>query len=128
MFSLQKLAQISKQSSTFYKFFKLHFSFCHASKPLLDGIRVIDLSRILAGPYATMQLSDLGAEVIKVETFEGDETRKWGPPFANDEDSSYFLCANRNKKSICVNLKTNEGRKIIYDLVRISDIIAENYS
>lgn len=53
-----------------------------------------------------MYLSDLGAEVIKIESFDGDETRKWGPPFANKEDSSYYLCVNRNKKSICVNLKS----------------------
>lgn len=78
---------------------------------ILEGVRVLDLSRILAGPMATMQLSDLGAEVIKVESFEGDETRKWGPPFAKGStDSSYYLSTNRNKKSICINLKTKEGQ------------------
>ncbi|EAR83810.2 CAIB/BAIF CoA-transferase family protein (macronuclear) [Tetrahymena thermophila SB210] len=97
-------------------------------QPLLKGIRVIDLSRILAGPFGTMYLSDLGAEVIKIESFEGDETRKWGPPFANKEDSSYFLCVNRNKKSICLNLKSQEGQKIVHELVQKSDIVAENYS
>ena len=76
---------------------------------ILQDIYVQDVSRILAGPYATQQLSDLGAEVIKVESFEGDETRKWGPPFANAEDSSYFLCANRNKKNICLNIKITQG-------------------
>lgn len=75
-----------------------------------------------------MYLSDLGAEVIKIESFEGDETRKWGPPFANKDDSSYYLCVNRNKKSICVNIKFQEGQKIIHDLVKVSDIVAENYS
>ena len=98
------------------------------SRLILQDIRVLDVSRILAGPYATQQLSDLGAEVIKVESFEGDETRKWGPPFANAEDSSYFLCANRNKKSICLNLKTKEGQQVLYDLVKLSDVFTENYS
>ena len=71
----------------------------------LSGIRVLDLSRILAGPYCTMILGDLGAEVIKVERPEtGDDTRTWGPPFAGGE-SAYYLCCNRNKKSIAIDLK-----------------------
>ena len=69
----------------------------------LEGIRILDLSRVLAGPYCTMLLGDLGAEVIKVERpGTGDDTRAWGPPFAGGE-SAYYLCANRNKKSITVN-------------------------
>lgn len=70
----------------------------------MKDIKVIDLSRILAGPFVSMGLSDLGAEIIKIEPFEGDETRKWGPPF-NRTDASYYLSVNRNKKSICVDLK-----------------------
>jgi len=71
--------------------------------PLTD-VRILDLSRALAGPYCTMVLGDLGAEVIKVEPPEGDETRGWGPPFAGGE-SAYYLCVNRNKRGMAVNLK-----------------------
>ncbi len=93
----------------------------------LTHIRVLDLSRVLAGPYCTMILGDLGAEVIKVEAPGGsDETRKWGPPFQNDV-SAYYLCANRNKKSITVNLKTEEGIAIIKELVADSDVIIHNF-
>ena len=75
----------------------------------LQGIRVLDLSRVLAGPYCTMVLGDLGADVIKVEPPEGDETRGWGPPFAEGE-SAYYLCVNRNKRGIVINLKSDEGK------------------
>ena len=92
----------------------------------LNGIRVLDLSRVLAGPYCTMVLGDLGAEVIKVESPEGDETRGWGPPFAEGE-SAYYLCVNRNKRSIVVNLKTAEGRAIIHGLIKRSDVLVENF-
>ena len=79
----------------------------------LEGYRILDLSRVLAGPYCTMMLGDLGAEVIKVERpSAGDDTRAWGPPFVGGE-SAYYLCANRNKKSITVNLKSEKGREII---------------
>lgn len=94
-------------------------------KPL-DGIRIIDLSRILSGPYCTMTLADMGAEVIKVESPAGDDTRKWGPPFVNDE-SAYFLSVNRNKKSIVLNLKTDEGRDILLKLVKDADVVVENF-
>jgi len=94
-------------------------------QPLTD-IRVLDLSRVLAGPYCTMVLGDLGAEVIKVESPEGDETRRWGPPFAGGE-SAYYLCANRNKKGIVVNLKTEQGRAILIDLAKRSDVLVENF-
>jgi crotonobetainyl-CoA:carnitine CoA-transferase CaiB-like acyl-CoA transferase len=77
-------------------------------------VRVLDLSRILAGPYATMILGDLGADIIKVEQpGVGDDTRRWGPPFLGDKDnreSCYFLCVNRNKKSVCVDLKHEQGK------------------
>ncbi len=73
--------------------------------PILSGIRVLDLTRILVGPLCTSILGDYGAEIIKIEPPEGDETRRWGPPFLG-ADATYFLAINRNKKSLCVNLKT----------------------
>ena len=95
----------------------------------LHGIRVLDLSRVLAGPYCTMVLGDLGADVIKVESPEGDETRAWGPPFAGEArgESAYYLCVNRNKRSIVVDFKTAEGRDILSRLIRQSDILVENF-
>jgi formyl-CoA transferase len=96
-------------------------------KKPLEGIKVLDLSRVLAGPYCTMMLGDLGADVIKVERpGEGDETREWGPPDAAGE-SAYYLCVNRNKRGITVDLKAPEGREIIKKLAARSDIIIENY-
>jgi formyl-CoA transferase len=93
----------------------------------LEGFQVLDLSRVLAGPYCAMMLGDLGAEVIKVERpGTGDDTRAWGPPFTGGE-SAYYLCANRNKKSITVNLKTSAGQDIIRQLARSSDVLIENY-
>ncbi len=92
----------------------------------LNGIRVLDLSRVLAGPYCTMVLGDLGAEVIKVEPPEGDETRGWGPPFAGGE-SAYYLCVNRNKRDIVINLKTDEGKTILRELAMQSDVLVENF-
>ncbi len=93
----------------------------------LSDIRVLDLSRILAGPYATMLLADLGAEVIKVEQPDvGDGTRHWGPPWVGPF-SAYFLSVNRNKRSITVDLKTDEGREIIRSLVAKSDVLVENF-
>lgn len=79
----------------------------------LHRIRILDLSRVLAGPYCTMVLGHLGADVIKVESPDGDETRGWGPPFVGEE-SAYYLCVNRNKRSIGVDFKTEEGRHILY--------------
>ncbi|MBL8103820.1 MAG: CoA transferase [Anaerolineales bacterium] len=92
----------------------------------LQGIRVLDLSRVLAGPYCTMVLGDLGAEVIKVEPPEGDETRGWGPPFAGGE-SAYYLCVNRNKRDMVINLKTDEGKNILRELAMQSDVLVENF-
>ncbi|XP_059840501.1 succinate--hydroxymethylglutarate CoA-transferase isoform X4 [Hypanus sabinus] len=95
-------------------------------KPL-EGIKVLDLTRVLAGPFATMILGDLGAEIIKVERpGAGDETRAWGPPFVGTE-SIYFLSVNRNKKSIAVNLKNPDGIRIIKDLASVCDVLIENY-
>jgi formyl-CoA transferase len=92
----------------------------------LQGIRVLDLSRVLAGPYCTMVLGDLGADVIKVEPPEGDETRGWGPPFAGGE-SAYYLCVNRNKRDIVIDLKTEGGKKVLHELALRSDVLVENF-
>lgn len=94
----------------------------------LEGIRVLDLSRILTGPFGSMILADLGAEVIKVERpGSGDDTRSFGPPFINRE-SAYFLCINRNKKSITLNLKTKKGKEILHELAEKCDVLLENFS
>jgi formyl-CoA transferase/CoA:oxalate CoA-transferase len=94
----------------------------------LAGIRVLDLSRVLAGPFATMMLGDLGAEIIKVEMpGTGDDTRQWGPPFVEGE-SAYFLSINRNKKSIALNLKNARAREIALKLAETSDIAIENFT
>lgn len=93
----------------------------------LSGIKVLDLSRILAGPFCTQMLGDLGADVIKVEQpGVGDGTREWGPPYAGGE-SAYYLCVNRNKRSITLNLKTEKAREIVRQLVAQSDVLIENF-
>src|SRR5512143_340730 len=92
----------------------------------LNGIRVLDLSRVLAGPYCTMVLGDLGADVVKVESPDGDETRAWGPPFTEGE-SAYYLCVNRNKRSIVVDFKTAEGCDLLQGLVHQCDVLVENF-
>jgi formyl-CoA transferase/CoA:oxalate CoA-transferase len=92
----------------------------------LSNVKIIDLTRLLSGPYATMMMSDLGAEVIKVETPDGDDTRHLGPPFINDW-STYFLSVNRNKKSISLNLKTDKGKEILLNLIREADVVIENF-
>ncbi len=100
----------------------------------LSHIRVLDLSRVLAGPWAGQNLADLGAEVIKVERpGVGDDTRSWGPPFLADEageetsEAAYFLSTNRGKRSVTINMATPEGQKLIRDLAAKSDILLENY-
>jgi crotonobetainyl-CoA:carnitine CoA-transferase CaiB-like acyl-CoA transferase len=96
----------------------------------LAGLKVIELARILAGPWAGQTLSDLGADVIKVESPEGDDTRKWGPPFVErdgDKTASYFHSCNRGKSSITVDFRTNEGQEKIRDLVKDADILIENF-
>ncbi len=100
----------------------------------LEGIRILDLSRAMAGPYCTMMLGDLGAEVIKVERpGRGDESRGWGPPFVGPSDdnptgeSAYFLSVNRNKRSITVNLKSSEGQEVIQRLTSLCDVLVENF-
>ena len=100
----------------------------------LEGVKVLDLSRVLAGPYATMVLADLGADVVKVEHPErGDDTRHWGPPFAKSEaggegrgESAYFLSVNRNKRSVGVDLKKAEGLEKVKKLAAASDVLIEN--
>ncbi|MFQ5692194.1 MAG: CaiB/BaiF CoA transferase family protein [Nitrospinota bacterium] len=93
----------------------------------LEGVRVLDLTRILAGPYATMMLADLGAEVLKVEIpGKGDDTRGWGPPFVEGE-STYFMSINRNKKSLTLDLKAEKGKAILTGLIERSDVVAENF-
>lgn len=92
---------------------------------MLKGIRVLDLSHTLAGPFATMILADLGADVIKVEAPHGDETRTWAP-YVNGE-SAYYLSINRGKRSIVLNLKTEKGREILYRLVETSQLVFENF-
>ena len=92
----------------------------------LDGIKVLDLTRVLGGPYATQILADHGAEVIKIESKIGDEVRGWGPPF-NNEMASYFINVNRNKKSVAVDLTKEEGRNIILELLETSDVVFENF-
>lgn len=93
---------------------------------MLQNITVLDLSRILAGPYCTQLLADLGATVWKLEGFQGDDTRRWGPPFAEGE-SAYYLSVNRGKKSIAVDLKTSEGQGIARDLAKRADVLVENF-
>lgn len=100
----------------------------------LAGVRVLDLSRILAGPSATQILGDLGAEIIKIEhPVRGDDTRKWGPPFVRDDageettESSYYTSANRNKKSVAVDIATPEGAEIVRKLAATSDVFIENF-
>ena len=93
----------------------------------LDGLTVVDLTRVLSGPYCTMMLADMGARVIKVEQpGRGDDTRAWGPPFQNGE-SAYFLSINRNKESVTLNLKHPEGRRVLDGLIERADVLVENF-
>jgi crotonobetainyl-CoA:carnitine CoA-transferase CaiB-like acyl-CoA transferase len=98
-----------------------------ANAPPLAGVRVVDLSRVLAGPYATMTLADLGADVLKIEhPAAGDETRTWGPPFAGGE-SAYFLSVNRGKRSVALDLKDPEGLDLALELCARADVVIENF-
>jgi crotonobetainyl-CoA:carnitine CoA-transferase CaiB-like acyl-CoA transferase len=96
----------------------------------LDGLKVVELARILAGPWAGQALSDLGAEVLKIESPAGDDTRQWGPPFIEREDdktAAYFHSCNRGKHSITVDFRTPEGQEKVRELVRDADILIENF-
>lgn len=96
-------------------------------KGILKGVRVLDMSRILAGPFATMLFGDMGADVIKIESPNGgDDTRAWGPPFMGGE-SVYFMSINRNKRSVAINMKQKQGLEMLHRLVKRSDILVENF-
>src|SRR3954471_22877095 len=100
---------------------------CRAMPGPLAGVRVADFSRVLAGPYCTMLLADLGAEVVKVEKpGEGDETRSWGPPFTGGE-SAYFLSVNRGKRSVALDLAQPAGRELALELCAGADAVIENF-
>ena len=100
----------------------------------LSHLRVLDLSRVLAGPWASQNLADLGAEVIKIERPKvGDDTRAWGPPFLQDEEgidtveTAYYLCANRGKKSVTLDIASDQGQAIVRSLVTQCDVVIENF-
>ena len=95
---------------------------------LLENICVIDLTRVLAGPYCTMMLGDLGADIIKIEVpGRGDDTRHWGPPFTKGGESAYYLSANRNKRSLTLNLKSEQGLEILKKLIAKGDVLVDNF-
>ena len=97
------------------------------STNILNGMRVVDLTRVLTGPYCTMMLGDFGADIIKVERpGQGDDTRKWGPPFIEGE-SAYYMSINRNKRSITLNLKADEGKAVLWKLIESADVLVENF-
>ena len=91
----------------------------------LEGIRVLDLTQAYSGPFCTMQMADMGAEVIKIEAPIGDQTRGWGP--IKNDYSAYYAYINRNKEGMVLNLKTEEGKQILRELVAKADVICENY-
>src|SRR5215207_8336209 len=99
----------------------------------LAGIRVLDLTRILAGPSCTQLLGDLGADIVKVERpGAGDDTRKWGPPYVEGPDgptaeSAYYLCANRNKRSVAIEIATSEGQALVRRMLSCCDVLVENF-
>jgi crotonobetainyl-CoA:carnitine CoA-transferase CaiB-like acyl-CoA transferase len=98
-----------------------------SSAGALAGLRVIDLSRVLGGPFCTMILADHGAEIIKLEPPQGDETRDWGPPFDGDGTASYFIGVNRNKRSVGLDLAKPEGREVLLALLAQADVLVENF-
>ncbi|HVC54798.1 MAG TPA: CaiB/BaiF CoA-transferase family protein [Stellaceae bacterium] len=93
----------------------------------LAGLKIIDLTRVLGGPYCTMLLSDHGADVIKLEPPQGDETREWGPPFDDSGDASYFIGINRNKKGVGLDLAKPQGRQVLLRLLEGADVLVENF-
>src|SRR5688572_20887944 len=92
----------------------------------LGGVRVLDLSRILAGPLAATVLADLGADVIKVESPQGDETRRWGPPFHGD-DAAYYLAVNRNRRAMVLDLRSDKDLDVVRSLAAAADVVIENF-
>ena len=97
------------------------------NEPPLIGLKVLELARVLAGPWAGQLLADLGAEVIKIESPSGDETRHWGPPFHGKDSSAYFQSTNRGKKSVTADLKDKDGCFIVQALAQKADVIIENF-
>ena len=99
--------------------------------PPLAGLRVLELARVLAGPWIGQTLADLGAEVIKVESPGGDDTRKWGPPWIEHEDGSrtaaYYFACNRGKRSVVLDFRTETGREAVRRLAARSDVLIENF-
>jgi crotonobetainyl-CoA:carnitine CoA-transferase CaiB-like acyl-CoA transferase len=96
----------------------------------LDGLVVVDLSRAVAGPHATMMLADMGARVIKIESPQGDDSRRWGPPNVEngtERESTYFLSVNRNKESAVLNLTSADDRHVLEQLLRRADVLVENF-
>ena len=93
----------------------------------LNGVKVVELARILAGPWAGQVLADLGAEVIKVESPDGDDTRTWGPPFMDDGTAAYYHATNAGKSVVTADFRTEEGRQIVIDLIRDADVVIENF-
>src|SRR5690606_39385405 len=100
----------------------------------LSGVRVLDLTRVLAGPWCTQNLADLGAEVIKIERpGAGDDTRTWGPPYLRDEagndtsEAAYYLSCNRNKQSVTLDIATQQGAGAVRELAKVCDIFVENF-
>ncbi|MEC7576104.1 MAG: CoA transferase, partial [Pseudomonadota bacterium] len=103
-------------------------------KTALGNITVLDLSRVLAGPYCTQMLGDMGAEIIKIERLGGgDDTRQWGPPYLQDDagqdtsESAYYLSCNRNKKSIAIDIRTEQGQDLLHKLIEKADILIHNF-
>src|SRR4029077_2593706 len=97
-----------------------------ASSGALAGVKIVDLTRVLGGPFATQLLADHGADVIKLEPPMGDEVRDWGPPF-HDDDASYFIGINRNKRAIALDISKPEGQKVLLRLLDGADILIENF-
>src|SRR4051812_11670599 len=94
----------------------------------LHGVRVLDLTRVLAGPLCTMMLADLGADVIKIERpRRGDDTRTWGPPFDERGESAYYLSVNRNKLSVSADLKIESDRQLVLRLAQTADVVVDNF-
>src|SRR4051812_3139197 len=94
----------------------------------LAGVKVVDLTRVMVGPYCTMMLGDLGADVVKIEIpGRGDDTRHWGPPFV-DTESVYYLSVNRNKRSIALDLKQESAKEALWRLIEAADVLVENFS
>src|SRR5688572_93096 len=94
----------------------------------LAGVKVVDLTRVMVGPYCTMMLGDLGADVVKIEIpGRGDDTRHWGPPFV-DTESVYYLSVNRNKRSIALDLKHESACEVLWRLIEAADVLVENFS